>query len=270
MSQPYRVELDIFTGPLDLLLYLVRRNEVDIVDLPIALITKQFRDFLDVLQYIDLDLIGDFVVMASTLAEIKSRQVLPSQEEEEEAPIDSENGSNPKSDLIQQLLEYKKFKEASTALQEQAAEWQERYPRLADERPVSSKDPATDRIKEVELWDLVSALGRVLKRKEVDTQSKIRYDETPIHKYVEQIGDLVREKQVVEFTSLFGEEIIRSKIIGMFLAVLELIRHHGFRAEQSTDHGEIVLQPPLEQEPEESPETEVHSKSHSTDEEKSN
>lgn len=246
MSQPYRVELDIFTGPLDLLLYLVRRNEVDIVDLPIALITKQFRDFLDVLQYIDLDLIGDFVVMASTLAEIKSRQVLPSQEEELEAPIESEDGSNPKSDLIQQLLEYKKFKEASTALQEQAAEWQERYPRLADERPVSSKDPATDRIKEVELWDLVSALGRVLKRKEVDTQSKIRYDETPIHKYVEQIGDLVREKKVVEFTSLFGEEIIRSKIIGMFLAVLELIRHHGFRAEQSEEHGEIVLQPPLE------------------------
>lgn len=264
MSESYRVELDIFTGPLDLLLYLVRRNEVPIVDLPIALITKQFRDFLDVLQCFDLDLIGDFVVMASTLAEIKSRQVLPSEAEEEEAPLESESGSNPRSDLIQQLLEYKKFKEASTALQEQAAEWQERYPRLADERPVSSKDPATDRIKEVELWDLVSALGRVLKRKEVETESKIRYDETPIHKYVDQIGALVREKKVVKFTSLFGEEIIRSKIIGMFLAVLELIRHHGFRAEQSTDHGEIVLQPPLEKEPEENVATEVEIENNTT------
>lgn len=245
MSGTYRVELDIFTGPLDLLLYLVRRNEVDIVDLPIALLTRQFRDFLEVLQHLDLDLVGDFVVMASTLAEIKSRSVLPSQNEED-VPVEHTSESNPRSDLIQQLLEYKRFKEASSALQEQAAEWQERYPRLADERPVSSKDPAADRIKEVELWDLVSALGRVLKRKEVDTESKIRYDETPIHKYVDQIGTLVREQGTVNFSSLFGEEIIRSKIIGMFLAILELIRHHGFRAEQPDEEGEIVLRPPLD------------------------
>lgn len=245
MSSTYRVELDLFTGPLDLLLYLVRRNEVDIVDLPIALLTRQFQEFLDVLHHLDLDLVGDFVVMASTLAEIKSRSVLPSQQEEE--PVaEVESSANPRSDLIQQLLEYKKFKEASTALQEQAAEWQERYPRLSDERPVSSKDPAADRIKEVELWDLVSALGRVLKRKEVETETKVRYDETPIHKYVEQIGGLVREQGEVKFTSLFGDEVIRSKIIGMFLAVLELIRHHHFRAEQSEDYGEIVICPPLE------------------------
>ncbi|QDT35248.1 segregation and condensation protein A [Thalassoglobus polymorphus] len=245
MSEKYRVELDIFTGPLDLLLYLVRRNELDIVDLPISTLTKQFQEFLEVLKHLDLDLVGDFVVMASTLAEIKSRNVLPSQAEEE-IPLEAESNSDPRSDLIHQLLEYKKFKDAANSLQEQAAEWQERYPRLADERPVSSKDPAADRIKEVELWDLVSALGRVLKRKEVDTESKIRYDETPIHKYVDQIGALVREQKVVQFTSLFEGEIIRSKIIGMFLAVLELIRHHGFRAEQIEDHGEIVLQPPEE------------------------
>lgn len=243
MSNSYRVQLDIFAGPLDLLLYLVRRSEVDIVDLPIAKVTKQFQEYLDVLKHLDLDMIGDFVVMASTLAEIKSRQVLPSQQEEE-VPVESEDQGNPRSELIQQLLEYKKFKEASAALQEQAAQWQERYPRLADERPVSAKDPAADRIKEVELWDLVSALGRVLKRNEVETQSKIRYDETPIHKYVEQIGAIVREQKVVEFTSLFGEEVIRSKIIGMFLAVLELIRHHGFHAEQQSDGGEIILRPP--------------------------
>lgn len=245
MSGSYRVELEIFTGPLDLLLYLVRRSELDIVDLPIAKITKQFEEFLDVLQHLDLDLVGDFVVMASTLAEIKSRNVLPSQTEEE-VPLENQTDGDPRSDLIQQLLEYKKFKDAATALQKQAAQWQERYPRLSDERPVSSKDPAADRIKEVELWDLVSALGRVLKRKEVETESKIRYDDTPIHKYVEQIGSLIREQGSVPFTSLFTTETIRSKIIGMFLAVLELVRHHGYRAEQLSQHGEIIMQPPLE------------------------
>ncbi len=253
MSGTYRVELDIFTGPLDLLLYLVRRNEVDIVDLSIANITTQFQEFLEVLQHLDLDLVGDFVVMASTLVEIKSRNVLPSQVEEE-VPLENETSGDPRSDLIHQLLEYKKFKDASNALQEQAAQWQERYPRLADERPVSSKDPAADRIKEVELWDLVSALGRVLKRKEVDTEAKILYDETPIHIYVEQIGAQVREQGEIKFTALFEKEVIRSKIIGMFLAVLELIRHHGFRAEQFEGHGEIILQPPIE-EPQNDPKT---------------
>lgn len=242
----YRVELELFTGPLDLLLYLVRRDEVDIVDLPIARITRQFHDFLDVLQALDLDLVGDFVVMASTLVEIKSRSVLPSQEEVTEEPLISGTNGDPRSDLIRQLLEYKQFKEAASALEEQALQWQERYPRLADERPVTTKNPAADRIKEVELWDLVSALGRVLKRNDVESNSTIRYDETPIQTYVEQIGALVRASGGLPFTSLFDEQTIRSKIIGMFLAVLELIRHHDFRCEQPTDFADIMLLPPLE------------------------
>ena len=124
----YRVQLDSFSGPMDLLLYLVRRDEIDIVRLPIAKITAQFLEFLDVLQLLDLDLIGDFVVLASSLIEIKSRQVLPRAEEEEtagELPL----ADDPCGELIQQLLEYKRYKDAATALEQQAAEWQERYPR---------------------------------------------------------------------------------------------------------------------------------------------
>lgn len=251
MSTPlYRVELDNYCGPLDLLLYLVRRNEVDIVDLPIAHITRQFQEFLDVLEMLDLDLIGDFVVMASTLTEIKSRYVLPQPKEEAEAAevVTEAATDDPRSDLIQQLLEYRRFKEAANALQHQAAQWQERYPRLTNERPSSGKDHSADRIKEVELWDLVSALGRILKRKDVESKSTIRYDETPIHVYVKQIGELVREKEVVQFTSLFDGESLRSKIIGMFLAVLELVRHHHFRAEQHELGGEITIRPPLDSE----------------------
>jgi len=246
MNQPvYRVELDLFTGPLDLLLYLVRRDEVDIIDLPIARITQQFHEFLDVLQQLDLDLVGDFVVMASTLVEIKSRNVLPTQNEEQEEPLLPGANGDPRSDLIRQLLEYKQFKEVASALEEQALQWQERYPRLSDERPSTGKNPAADRIKEVELWDLVSALGRILKRNEVDSNTTIRYDETPIQAYVEQIGGHIRQTGRVLFTSLFDDQAIRSKIIGMFLAVLELIRHHDFRCEQAEDFSEIYLLPPL-------------------------
>ncbi|WP_437184994.1 segregation and condensation protein A [Planctomicrobium sp. SH668] len=245
MNEPtYRVELDLFTGPLDLLLYLVRRNELDIVNLEIARITQQFHEFLDVLQQIDLDFVGDFVVMASTLVEIKSRNVLPTIVEEEPDSLGAPQAGDPRSDLIRQLLEYKQFKEAATSLEEQALQWQERYPRLADERPTAGKNPAADRIKEVELWDLVSALGRVLKKNEAESNSTIRYDETPIQTYVEQIGALVRARGGMPFTSLFDEETMRSKIVGMFLAILELIRHHQFRCEQPDPFGEILLLPP--------------------------
>lgn len=244
---PYRVELDLFSGPLDLLMYLVRRNEVDVRRLPIAKITEQFQEFLGILVELDLGMIGDFVVMASTLVEIKSRMVLPNGDEEpatDDAPIDASN--DPRSELIQQLLEYRRFKDAAAALERRAEEWQERYPRLSGERSPTGKDPAADRIKEVELWDLVSALARVLRRKDVEEEGRIRYDETPISVYVDQIGERVRSEREVKFTSLFDHETARSKIIGMFLAVLELLRHHGYRARQDADFGEITILPPLE------------------------
>ena len=236
----YQVELDIFSGPLDLLLYLVRRNEVEIRDLPVAPITTQFLEYIAILEAIDLDLAGDFLVVASSLAEIKSRLVLPQAEDPSEPELDAD----PRSDLIQQLLEYKKFKDAANSLEEQAASWQEHYPRLTDDRPQSARDVSADRIKEVELWDLVSALDRILKQQKAEVTSLIRYDDTPISVYVEQIGSHVREVGRVAFTSLFESETVRSTIIGMFLALLELLRHQGFRAEQSEFHGEIWLLPP--------------------------
>lgn len=238
----YRVQLDSFSGPMDLLLYLVRRNEVDIVRLPVARITAQFLQFLEVLQLLDLDLIGDFIVLASSLIEIKSRQVLPRAEDEvaEELPL----ADDPCGELIQQLLEYKRYKDASTALEQQAAEWQERYPRLSDDRPTVGKDPSVDSIKEVELWDLVSALSRVIQKKVVESTSSIRYDETPISVYIERIRARVLEAGRVPFSEFFEGTNLRSKIVGIFLAVLELLRHHGFRAAQPLDYGEIFILPP--------------------------
>lgn len=238
----YRVQLDLFSGPLDLLLYLVRRNEVGAVELPLAKIADQFQEFLSVLEFLDLDLIGDFLVMASTLMEIKSREVLPQVVEETEEQEDEADLGH--SELISRLLEYKKYKDAAASLEQRAAEWQERYPRLHDDRPVADRDHAADPIREVELWDLVSALSRVLQKKSVEQTRAIRYDDTPISTYVEQIGERVRREERVAFTALFEGTNLRSKIIGLFLAVLELLRHHSFRAEQPIDYGEIFILPP--------------------------
>jgi segregation and condensation protein A len=238
----YRVALDIFEGPLDLLLYLARRSEVDVLDLPIAKITAQFVEFLDVLELFDLDSIGEFLVTASTLLEIKSRMVLPSPEENQETAEEDEE--DPRSDLIRQLLEYKRYKDAAQALEEHAAQWQDRFPRLSNDRPTQGKDHAVDRIKEVELWDLVSALSRVLKRKDIEQESRIRYDDTPISVYIEQVSARVRAEGRVAFSSLFEGTSHRSRIISLFLAVLELLRHHEFRAVQQQDFGEIWVLPP--------------------------
>ena len=242
--QMYRVDLDIFKGPLDLLLYLVRRDELDPLNLPLARIVHEFEKFIDLLEFLDLEMIGDFVVMASTLAEIKSRVVLPVPEEEE-GPEGEIVEDDPSSDLIKRLLEYRKYKQAASALEEHAAEWQERYPRISSDRPRVGNEPAADLIKEVELWDLVSAMARVLEKKILEQESKIRDDDTPMHIYVERVGTLVREKDRVAFTTLFDDANRKSQIVGVFLAILELLRHHSFRAEQDADFGEIWVMPPL-------------------------
>lgn len=233
----------------------MRRDELDVRELPLAQIIKQFQSYIEVLKFLDLDLIGEFVVVAGTLTEIKSRLVLPTPEEDVPAELVEED-DDPRSDLIRQLLQYRRYKDAANALEDHAAEWQERYPRLSNDRPNVGKEPAADLIKEVELWDLVSALARVLEKKVVEEKSQIRDDDTPISVWVDRIGTAVREKKRVSFTSLFDDVNQRSRIVGIFLAILELLRHHHFRAEQAEDFGEIWVMPPLDSEslPQETPE----------------
>ncbi|MFN0195711.1 MAG: segregation and condensation protein A, partial [Planctomycetaceae bacterium] len=181
--------------------------------------------------------------------------VLPQSVDETAEPIIED----PRSDLIRQLLEYKKYKDAALALEEQAAAWQERYPRLSDDRPLAGEDQAQDLIKEVELWDLVSALARVVRRKVIDQESKIQYDDTPISVYVEQLKERVRAEEKVAFSTCFDGPMLRSKIVGIFLAILELLRHHHYRADQPEEFGEIWIMPPLEPTPESAGEASVES-----------
>lgn len=240
-SSAYQVELSLYKGPLDLLVYLVRRNELDLMDLPIAAITSQFLEYIEILKIINFDEVGDFLVMASTLIEIKSREVLPQQEEEEPAEAEEDESH---ANLIEHLVQYKKFKDAAHSLETQASQWQERYPRLSKDRPKTEKDPSEDFIKEVELWDLVSALNRILKSSESTGVANIKYDDTPISVYIERIGSKVRKEGRLSFSSFFEGTNHRPKIVSIFMAILELLRHHQFRAEQPVEYGEIWVMPP--------------------------
>ncbi len=265
-AQIYRIDLqDLFSGPLDLLLFLVRKHELNILDISLTKIITEFQEYLEVLEIIDFDMAADFVVTASALAEIKSRLVLvrttPEDDEEEEI---EPAVSNEK--LVLQLLEYKRLKDAAELLQEQALAWQDRYPRLADERPETKRSPADDFIKDVEVWDLVGAFARIIRKKQDESIHKLRFDTTPVHVYVERIGNQVRKQGKVLFQSLFEKSVDKSVVIGMFLAVLELLRHHKFRAVQHVDYGEIWIQPPLEQSRENASESEEQIRDEVSDE----
>lgn len=234
----FRVDLDSYRGPLDLLLYLVRKHEVDIEDIPIALIAQQYLEYLDVLQVMDVDAVGDFLEMASTLIEIKSRTVLPRVEEPEEEPLE-----DPRQELVQQLLEYKRFRDAASMLEDRSRKWQKRYGRVANDLPPRRVDPADQPIQEIELWDLVSAFGRTMRDRRSVQPANVVYDETPIHIYMQRIHQRLVQHGRVAFSEMFERGMHKSALIGVFLAVLELVRHHSVRTEQPDPLGEIWVMP---------------------------
>jgi segregation and condensation protein A len=230
---PYQVALDAFHGPLDLLLYLVKRNEVDVLDIPIAPIAAQFHDYLMLMQTLDVEIAGDFMVTAATLMEIKSKMLLPQRE------TAAEDEPDPRRELVKQLMEYRKFKDAAAALESRAENQQARVPREAAEEaaPVDGATP----IRRVELWDLVSAFGRLM-RETLSLQARsIIVDETPMHVYQAQIRRRLSESGRLTLVDLFTPPFHRARLIGMFLAILELIKGRELWLEQPDPFGEIWL-----------------------------
>jgi segregation and condensation protein A len=230
----YQVELETFRGPLDLLLYLVKRNEVDICDIPIARIAEQFLEYMNVLQFIDVEWTGEFLVMAATLMEIKSKLLLPRNEEE------SAEEEDPRLELVRQLLEYKKFKDAAAVLEEHAERQQARLARMPVELP-AAPDPAAQPLQRVELWDLVSAFGRLMRETSALEPRQIVMDETPIHVHMERILQLLAGKEFVTFTELFTPPHTRGRLLGLFLATLELIKGKKVGIDQPESFGDIRL-----------------------------
>jgi segregation and condensation protein A len=230
----YQVELDAFHGPLDLLLYLVKRDEIDVRDIPIARLAEQFRDYLNVLQFIDVEQAGEFLVMAATLMEIKSKMLLPCTADREE-----EEEEDPRLDLVRQLLEYKKYKEAAALLEARAEQQSCRLPRQAT--PPPSPDPALQPLRQAELWDLVSAFGRLMRETLNQPAEQIVVDHTPLHIYVEEVLGRIPEGRSLPFSALFTPPHSRARLVGLFLAVLELIKRQTLAAVQPEPFTEIQL-----------------------------
>jgi segregation and condensation protein A len=231
----YLVDLDSFRGPLDLLLYLVKRNEVDVCDIPIARILDQFQHYLDIMTVLDVERVGDFIVMAGTLMEIKSKMVLPRGAEEA-----AEEEGDPRLELVRQLIEYKKFKDAAAALEAQAERQGLRLARLPVALP-SAPDPSRQPLQQVELWDLVSAFGRLMRETLALQPQQIVVDHTPINVYMDLIARRLAAEGPLPFRALFTPPYNRGRLVGLFLAMLELIKGRTVAAEQAEPFEEITL-----------------------------
>jgi segregation and condensation protein A len=235
----YQVALDTFHGPLDLLLYLVKRDEVDILDIPVAKLADQFLEYMDAVRgALDVELAGDFLVMAATLMELKSKSLLPA---DPEAAADE--ADDPRRELVRQLLEYRKFKDAAASLEARAEKQAARLARVPADDPTPSGLP---QVKPVELWDLVAAFARLMRETQSAKATAVIADETPQHVYEGYVRDrLAAAGGRVAFRDLFTPPYHRTRLIGLFLAVLELIKTRSVDLEQPGPFGEIWVLAPV-------------------------
>ncbi len=253
-SQDYRVQLDAYAGPLDLLLYLVKRHEIDLHDIPVAALTEQYLHHLKVIQEIDVELAGEFLVMAATLVEIKSQMLVPyvSEENEDGEPTDAiEDPTDPRYELVQQLLAYKRFKDAAIDLEDRQRDWESRFPAHPTSRPKDAKPSAADEPEDAELaeidledaniMDLCEAFGRILDSIGHKPQVEVTYDDTPISLHAEDIADRLKRDGAMTLQQIFIGRSGRGEMVGLFLAVLELVRTRRVGVEQDSSKSEIRL-----------------------------
>jgi len=232
----YRVQLDVYNGPMDLLLYLIRKEEVDIYDIPIAHITEQYLGHMELLKALDVNLAAEFLVLAATLMEIKSRMLLP-----HPPPLEEGEEADPRAELVQELLEYKKFRDAAGELKERAEEQKLKYPRLAHHEVPVETDSAKP-LREVELWDIFAAFRKLMKETMGRLPNTIVYDDIPVSEFMDGIVIRLRSASTLSFWEVFEGRRDRMYVVGTFLALLELIRRRLVLAVQREPFGEILLQ----------------------------
>ena len=233
---PYRVKLEVFEGPLDLLLHLIKREEVEIVDIPIATITDQYLAYLGAMHELRLDIAGEFLVMAATLTLIKSRMLLPPADGES----DDEEDADPRADLVRQLLEYQRFREAAHQLGDRP--WLNRE--VFAREPAWDEAPADpDGVPQIRasMWDLLAAFQAVLKRARPAHVHEVIAERISLRDRVQSLLRTLSVAKTVEFESLFDEDASRLEIIVTFLAVLELCRMQAIRATQDQHFERIII-----------------------------
>jgi len=243
VKSDYAIKLDVFEGPLDLLLYLIKKNEIDIYNIPIALITQQYLDYLNIIKSLNLDLAGEYLVMASTLIHIKSRMLLPVPEESTE---EDEEG-DPRAELVKQLLEYQAFKEAATNLSQRPILERDVFKRsavLPEEKQIRSS--GDDELIEVTIFELIEALHAVVSRLDKKELMEIDLEKLSLTEIINDVMErLIREKSLT-FEELLGEKKDRRRIVYTFLAMLELIKLKMIKAYQTAAFGAIRIFPAVE------------------------
>jgi len=231
----YRVNLEIYNGPLDLLLYLIRREEVDIYDIPIARITEQYVKYVELLRQLDCNLAGEFLVLAASLMEIKTRMLLPTPPAEE---VTAEQLQiDPRAELVRQLLEYKAFKDAAGDLREAAEMQALRFGRQV--APPADEQRQLD-LESVQVWDLLDAFSRLMEAVGARPGAhEVIYDDTPVELHAADILDRLQRDGPLTFRRIFEGRSGLGELLGLFLALLELVRLRKVFASQDRDFGEI-------------------------------
>ncbi|HMP88648.1 MAG TPA: segregation/condensation protein A [Kiritimatiellia bacterium] len=235
-TDPYKVELDVFEGPLDLLLYLIKQDEIDIYDIPIVRITDQYMQYLDVMKMLDLNIAGEFIVMAATLMMIKSRMLLPVEERPE-----MEDEEDPRWDLVRQLVEYKKFKDAASHLGELEVRQENMFAR-SGEGILLGPEPDIA-LEDVSIFDLITAFNEALKKAPREELKEIFAEQFTVAEKIDHIMTLMRDRGRASLSRLLSGMRHRYEMVCTFLAILELIRLKQVRARQSDHFGDIDLVP---------------------------
>ncbi len=243
LKSDYAIKLDVFEGPLDLLLYLIKKNEIDIYNIPIALITQQYLDYLNIIKSLNLDLAGEYLVMASTLVHIKSRMLLPVPEE----PSDEETEDDPRADLVRQLLEYSAFKEAAHTLDARPILERDvfkRSPLPPEEKKVQAIED--DALIEVSIFELIEALHAVVSRLDKKDLMEIDLEKLSLTEIINDVMERLHREKSLTFEELLGEKSDRRRIVYTFLACLELIKLKMIKAYQTAAFGVIRIFPAVE------------------------
>ena len=230
----YRVRLELFEGPLDLLLHLIKKNEVDVTDIPVATITEQYLAHLDLMRDLSLDIAGEYLVMAATLTLIKSRLLLPS------PATDDDEEADPRADLVRQLLEYQRYREAAASLAERPLLRRDVFVRepSADGVP---PDPNAKLPVRVTLWELMEAFRAVLKRAQPDPVHQVEAEPVSLRERISSLLQTLGVARRLTFDSLFGDAPTRGFVIVTFLAVLELAKLGAIEAVQEEQLGPILI-----------------------------
>ena len=234
----YKVQFEVFEGPLDLLLYLIKKEEVDIYEVNLTRLATQFIEYIDLMRVFDLEVAGEFLVMASTLMYIKSRELLPV---DQQVQVEGEEeGEDPRWELIRQLVEYKKFKDAAARLQTLEAEQENIFPRLPGKLEFETAAPPPK--PDVSIFDLLNAVNVVLQRfAKREDRGDIFEDKWTVSEKIESILRVISERGSLRFAELFENAASRSEVICTFLALLELIRLRQLVCSQPEPFGEIEI-----------------------------